>query len=154
MLDRLNDILPRFLLAMAMALVLAGLSGTARADELVTVEGAWSRALPPVVKVGAAYLKVSNAGAAGVVVIGAAASIAERAELHEHTHVDGMMRMRQVTRVEVPAGATVSFEPHGLHVMLFGLREPLKAGSQYQLTLRFASGREITSTVQVKKQTP
>ena len=128
--------------------------GAATAADTVTISDAWSRALPPVVKVGAAYLTIANAGSQGEVLVSADASIAERVELHEHAHVDGMMQMRQVTSVPVPPGASVAFKPHGLHLMLFGLKAPLKAGSHFELTLHLESGKRLQVTVPVLKEAP
>jgi hypothetical protein len=124
------------------------------ADAGVAVFGAWSRALPPVVKIGAAYLQVTNTKPVDIVLVGAEASIAERAELHEHVHVNGMMRMRQLQNVQIAAGSTVRFAPHGLHIMLFGLRRPLNDGADYELTLRFASGERTTLVVTVRREAP
>jgi hypothetical protein len=48
---------------------------------------------------------------------------------------DGVMRMRQVESVDLPAGTSVKFKPGGYHVMLLDLKQPLKAGSKFALTL-------------------
>jgi hypothetical protein len=45
------------------------------------------------------------------------------------------MRMRQVESVDLPAGTSVKFKPGGYHVMLLDLKQPLKAGSKFALTL-------------------
>ena len=139
-------------LLMVLALGCAGPG--ANADAGVEISGAWSRALPPVVRVGAAYFQVTNTTPSQIVLIGAEASIAARAELHEHAHVNGMMQMRQLQNVEVAAGTTVRFAPHGLHVMLFGLTQSLDDGAEYELTLRFASGARATVVVPVRRDAP
>lgn len=70
-------------------------------------------------------------------------------ELHTHQQVDGMMQMRQVEHVEVPAGATVHFQPGGLHLMLFRPVHPLKADSIVHLTLHWSTGQsqEVVPTI-------
>ncbi|MEM5709697.1 copper chaperone PCu(A)C, partial [Elizabethkingia meningoseptica] len=69
-----------------------------------------------------------------------------------HTHVrDGeVMRMRRVDAIEVPAKATTTLQPGGLHIMFLGLAEPLAAGRSFPLTLRFAEAGETSVTVEVK----
>ncbi|MEG8019573.1 copper chaperone PCu(A)C [Sphingomonas sp. LR55] len=53
----------------------------------------------------------------------------------------GVMRMRQlVDGLAVPAGGTATLAPSGNHIMLIGLKSPLKAGERVPATLRFARG--------------
>lgn len=142
------------LTSLLVAMSLWCLTGAVHARDGVIVSGAWSRALPPVVKTGAAYLRLTNTGTEADKLVDVQASIAERAELHEHAHVNGMMQMRKLHAVEVPARGTVSFAPHGLHIMLLGLRQPLDDGSEYRLTLRFASGQQVDIDVPVRREAP
>ena len=61
---------------------------------------------------------------------------AERAELHGHdVDASGVITMRPVESVDIPPGASVTAATGGLHVMLFGLAEPLKAGTTFNATL-------------------
>ncbi len=91
----------------------------------------------------AAYLAVRNAGDAGDALVAASSPAASAVEIHEVSLDDGVMRMRQVDSVAVPAGGTAVLEPGGYHIMLIGLSDPLVAGDTVALTLRFRSGREI-----------
>ena len=73
--------------------------------------------------------------------------------VHETTETtmagDGMMTMKEVTSVTVPAGGTVTFEPGGYHVMLIELAKPLTIGQTFAVTLTFAKAGtiEVTATV-------
>lgn len=120
---------------------------TALAD--ITVEDAWARATPPGARTGAIYLTLVNDGAANALV-GAATEVADRAELHTHVHEDGMMAMRQVPAIELPADGEAHLRPHGDHVMLFGLRGPLVAGEVVSLTLEFETGEPQTVEIPVR----
>lgn len=62
----------------------------------------------------------------------------------------GMMQMRQVSSIPVPAGATVTLEPGGLHLMLIDLAAPLTAGQTFDITLEFASGERLVVPVTVR----
>jgi len=134
-------------LACAVLLMTTGAS----AAEKVTVQvtNAWVRATVPGQPVAGAYLDLRADRA--VKLIGVASPVAKRGEIHEMKDEDGMMKMRAVAAVDLPAGETVSLAPGGLHVMLFGLSEPLIAGRKVKLTLRFRgdSGGVFKQTVEV-----
>ena len=115
----------------------------------LSVERPWARALPPVAPNGAAYLRIENAGNAADRIVSASSPIAGRVELHAHETDGGVMKMRHVHSVEVPAQGAVSFEPGGLHVMLIGLKEPLVAGGSFPLTLGFQNAGELEVTVEI-----
>jgi copper(I)-binding protein len=63
---------------------------------------------------------------------------------------EGMMTMREVESVAIPAGGTVAFEPGGYHVMLMDLAEPLEAGTTVEVTLTFANAGEIKVSAEVR----
>lgn len=118
--------------------------------EFIDVTDAWSRALPPVSTNGAAYVTLMNSSHNAYKLVGASSPIAQRAELHRHSMEGGVMKMRPVTSVELPPGKKVEFKPGVLHVMLIGLKKPLKQGDRFPLTLRFAHTPPVTVEVVVQ----
>lgn len=60
------------------------------------------------------------------------------------------MKMRQVMKIELPAGTRVTLEPGGLHVMFMGLNQRPEMGDTVALTLTFADGSQTTITIPVK----
>ncbi|WP_404342416.1 copper chaperone PCu(A)C [Pseudoalteromonas mariniglutinosa] len=66
-----------------------------------------------------------------------------RVEIHQHSHVDGMMKMEKVASVAVEAHSQVNFQPGGFHLMLFEPQETLKVGQELKLTLYFNDGNRI-----------
>ena len=120
----------------------------------VSVHRPWSRELPPVAPNGAAYFQVENGGSESVRIVGASSPVADRAELHTHEMDGGVMKMRHVRAVEVPAKGTASFAPGGLHVMLIGLKKPLVAGESFPLILEFDMAGTIDLTVEVTRDGP
>jgi copper(I)-binding protein len=60
------------------------------------------------------------------------------------SHEGGMMKMREVKAIELPAGKPVNLGDNGYHVMLIGLKEPLKAGDKVPLTLSIMTGQQVT----------
>jgi hypothetical protein len=96
-----------------------------------------ARATPPAASVGVIYFSISNAGPKADRLLSVSTPAAERTELHESRTAHGVVEMRAVPSVECPPGATVKSEPGGLHVMLIGLTQPLKAGSEIPVSLQF-----------------
>lgn len=72
-----------------------------------------------------------------------------RVEIHEHSHVGGMMKMQQVESVVIKAHESVSFQPGGYHLMAFEPLEPLKVGQERKLTLYFSDGNRLFTNAQV-----
>ena len=75
------------------------------------VSGAWSRATPTGVGVGAAFLALSNHGASADRLVGAQTPVAERVEIHESSMDGGVMKMRQQDAVAIAPGETVNLQP-------------------------------------------
>mgnify|MGYP002377832521 CR=1 FL=1 len=107
------------------------------------------------VKNGAVHLVVTNNGATDDTLIGARSPVAAAVEIHNHeAGEDGVMRMRKIDRVEVPAGGSVEFAPGGLHVMLIGLTAPLTLEEIFAVTLVFEKAGEVTIYVYVTEDQP
>ena len=100
-------------------------------------------------QVGAGYLKLDNRGPADRLV-SVTTSAAKSVELHTMSMEGDMMKMRQLDAIELPKGATVELKPGGLHLMLMGLKAPLKSGDTFPMTLRFEKAGEVVVTVKVE----
>ncbi len=120
----------------------------------VEVSNAWVRATVPGQPVAGAYLDIR--ASSKLKLVGVSSPVAERGEIHEMKDEDGMMKMRAVKAVELPAGKTVSLAPGGLHVMLFGLAEPLTEGRKVSLSLKLRrpSGVTFNHVVEVPVKAP
>lgn len=112
---------------------------TVLADPL-TVEEAQVRAVPPGSETSAAFMTLHNTGDKDIALVDASSPAAEVMELHNHEDVDGVMQMRRVSRIIVPAGEAVALAPGGLHMMLIKLTSPLVEGEPVELTLTFDNG--------------
>lgn len=122
----------RLALVVLIAAGCAVAAGEARAQP-VTVRDAWVRAPAPGQKVAGAYMEL--VARTPQALTGVASAAAARAELHSMSMEGGIMRMRPVARIELPAGKAVKLAPGGLHIMLVDLRQPLKPGEKVPLTL-------------------
>ncbi len=135
------------LLLLAMSLV--SCSPTHNRPANIEVADAWARPAVPGRTTTAAYLTISNHGRGDDVLIGTSSSNGG-AELHSVSLAGGVMRMRRLDRLAVPAGANVKLEPGGTHLMLTELREPLEPGATIELGLRFEKSGERSATARVR----
>lgn len=127
------------------ALSVAGL-GSAHADD-IKIETAWARA--SVSRTGAAFVTVVNGGGVPDRLIGAASPVAADVMVHRSFEEDGTMKMQHVSALPIGAGQQIEMKPGGLHIMLVNLKQPLKKGDQFPLSLQFERGgtQEVTVTV-------
>ena len=108
----------------------------------------WARATRG--KTGVVYFSLTGGGEHGDRLVAAVSEVAGRAEIHTHIEDNGIVRMRKVVGVDVPAGRTVEFRPGGYHVMLTGLRKPLEKGDWFDLELHFEKAGKRTARVIVQ----
>jgi len=136
--------------ALAAALLLA--ASAAQAE--IVVSDAYARAASPLAKSGAAFMAITNTGAAPDRLIGVSSDIAARVELHTHVEdAGGVMRMVEVEDgFEIAPGQTVMLERGGGHVMFMGLTRPMVQGDTVAVTLTFAQAGAVTLEVPVDLQ--
>ena len=101
----------------------------------VAISEAWVRASNPGQSVGAAYMTLNSKQDATLVY--AETERAGSVEMHSMTMTNGVMKMRSMEALPVPAGKPVKLAPGGLHLMLFELPAPFKAGEQVKFRLCF-----------------
>lgn len=100
---------------------------------------------------GAAFFVISNQENASLVLRSASGTIAEKIELHKSSMENGVMKMEPQAFVEVPAKQSVEFKPGSYHVMLINLKQDLKPGDTFDLTLQFDGSEAKTIQVTVKQ---
>jgi len=139
----------RFLFSGLAALIAVGGAAFAQQAQSAKVEvtKAWARATPGKSTIGAAYATVT--APADDRLIAAATPVAGAAEIHQHTMENGVMKMRQVDAVPLPAGQAVTLSPGGYHIMLMDLKAPLVAGQSFPLTLTFEKAGTVETKVMV-----
>jgi len=99
---------------------------------------------------GAVYVTLSNTGSQADALISASTDAAGAAELHEVKHESGVMKMRPVKSIPVPAGGKVELKPGGYHIMLLNLKHDLKPGEKIPVTLKFEHGAEVRVDADVR----
>ena len=148
-------------------LVAVGCASTRTTDQgAIRIENAWARRAPmapaaahggmggmsgmPATANGAVYATIRNQGPSDDVLVSATSSVAEKVELHEVKNEAGVMAMRPIDKLAVPAGGVVEMKPGGYHIMLLGLRRELNPGDSVPVTLTFQKAAPVTVTATVR----
>jgi copper(I)-binding protein len=117
----------------------------------VMISDPYVRAVPPGQPNSAAFMTLMNHGDKTRSLVAAKCPAAKVVELHTHTMEEGMMKMRRIDQIDIPAQGSTTLEPGGLHVMLIGLTQDLKMGDKVPVTLVFADGAEEQVEAPVRK---
>ncbi|MGN6390164.1 MAG: copper chaperone PCu(A)C [Burkholderiaceae bacterium] len=109
-----------------------------------------ARATVPAQPTGAAYLKIENRGSAPDRLLSASTPAAQSVEIHSMRMDGNVMRMREVPSLDLPPQSSVVLEPGtDYHLMLQGLKAPLKAGDKFPMTLQFEKAGKVDVSVVV-----
>jgi copper(I)-binding protein len=119
------------------------------AKDLVIRDG-WIQEGPPSQKITAAYMVIENHGDADISLESASSQIAQVIELHKMELTDGMMKMRRVGSIKIPAGGIVELKPGGYHLMVIGLNKELKDGDVVSITLQFNNDLHKSISIPVR----
>ncbi len=141
--------------AIACATVLAYFLAPALADEVkagdLVITQAWSRATPGGAKVGGGYLTIQNKGSTADRLVGGAADVADKVQVHEMATTNGVMTMRPLDKgLSIEPGKTVKLAPGGYHLMLLALKSPLKQGDKVPVTLEFEKAGKVKLSLDVQ----
>jgi len=117
--------------------------------DVVAIMNSWVREAHEAATVNAGYMTLVNAGSEEVTLVKVESAAYENIEVHEMVAVDGLMEMREVTDLTIPANGQINFQPGGKHLMLMGPKEHLTTGQKVDMTLTFKSGKKQTVSVKV-----
>ena len=135
------------LVAAVALFALSALSALSAAAQ-VRVEDAWVRSTVQDQRTTGAFMKLTSASDSSLVAV--ASPVAGVAEIHESSMRGGVMRMRAVPSVPLPAHKPVELKPGGYHVMLMALAQPVNVGQTVPLTLTFEDKAGKRTSVDVK----
>lgn len=121
--------------------------GAVWAQATVKVEGGWARATVQGQQATGAFMKLTAPQATCLVSV--ASPVAGVAEIHEMKMDGGVMKMRAVNGLDLPANQAVELKPGSYHLMLMDLKAPLMKDSSVALTLTFKDAKGVESKQQV-----
>ena len=117
------------------------------AQSEVKIEGAWARATVQGQQATGAFMKLTAPQNTRLVAV--TTPIAGVAEIHEMKMDGGVMKMRAVNGLELPAQQAVELKPGSYHLMLMDLKSPLLKDSSIAMTLTFKDAKGVESKQQV-----
>jgi periplasmic copper chaperone A len=108
------------------------------------IDHPWAIATPNGAKVGAGYLKITNAGTQPDRLIALTSPAARKVTLHGSVKEGDVVKMRTLDKgIEIKPGETVELKPEGAHIMFEGLRAPLLEAGRVTVTLVFEKAGSI-----------
>jgi len=117
----------------------------------LAVNHAWSRYCIKGAVCGA-YFTIDNSGGSADTLVSGTTGVCNSVEVHRSMkHPGGMVTMKQQDNVPVPAGKVVEFKPGDYHIMLIGMKQDLKVGDTFTLTLKFQTAGDITVQARVRE---
>jgi copper(I)-binding protein len=126
------------------------LAAAAASQAQVEARAVWARATVQGQTTAGAYMQLTSRERASLV--GAESPAAGSVEIHE-TRMEGkVMRMRALSRLELPPGKTVELKPGGYHMMLLSLRRPLKKGDVVPIRLKVEMADKSVRTLEVRAE--
>ena len=125
------------------SLCLLAALGTASAWAQVKVENAWARATVQGQKATGAFMKITAPQATQLVAVSTPA--AGVAEIHEMKVDGGVMKMRAMPALDLPANQAIELKPGSYHLMLMDLKAPLAKDASVALTLTFKDAKGVES---------
>ena len=124
----------------------------AAAEQNLAFHAAWVRAMPPGMKMTAAFGRLHNAGMETIELTAFASPQFGDVSLHRTQLVDGVSRMREVPVLEIAAGESITLEPGGYHLMLMMPIGPLATGQTVTVEMTTPEGASFEFEVPVERR--
>jgi copper(I)-binding protein len=136
-----------------LSVLLLAFATAAAAASAPTIDRAWIREAPPGAATMAGFMSIEG-GSRDVAIVAARSEDFGRVEIHEVETVDGVMKMRAIESLEVPAGARVTLTPGGEHLMLFEPRRALVAGDTVRIVFELSRGDPLEIDFKIGQGAP
>ena len=137
--------------ALALTALLAPLALSACGDPAPSyIDQAWVRLSPNKETPSAGYF-VAHGGDAGAQIRGVMTDYALKVEMHESVEKNGVMSMKPIDSVDVPAKGEVAFAPGGKHLMLWGVNDTAISRGKMQLTFLMGNGDRLLVDAVIRK---
>ena len=130
------------------AFAAVALLATTAAHAQVTVDKPWVRTTVAQQTTTGAFMTITSAQ--GGKLVSASSPIAASVEVHEMKMEGDVMKMRPVDALPLPAGKPVDLKSGSYHVMMMGLKAPVKAGDVVPIKLVVEDAKGKRETVDVK----
>ena len=135
-------------ISLTLAAMFTSASGVS-ASSVMIVQAFARASATPAAKSGAAYVSLMNHASEADRLVSATTPAAASTEIHTTEVVDGVMKMKEAGPLEIAPMGTLEMKPGGYHIMLMGLKAPLKKGDEIEITLTFEKAGAVTVKVLV-----
>ncbi|WP_029935285.1 copper chaperone PCu(A)C [Thiomicrospira pelophila] len=139
------------ILAIALLSSLIGFNAMANQAADLEIENPFVREMPPTAPATGAFMTMINSSDQDIAIVSAKSDAAKTVELHTHTHDNGVMRMREIPKILVPAMGQAELKPGGLHIMLINPTRALKEGDEVRIVVTLKDGSEQEIIAPVRK---
>jgi len=119
---------------------------------VIKIVDPWVRAVPPNMKNTALFMTIINQGDEDDELIGVEGDVSKMIQIHKTVNENGVMKMVHVDKIEIHGHSKVELKPGGYHIMLMGLKRPLKEGEVLKFTLIFKKSGKIMIEAPVKRK--
>ena len=138
------------LVCLSVFLMLPGLPlAIAQIEPQIAVSQPWARASILSSRPGVAYITLRNNANAKDRLLGVTSPWAEKVMIHSTTSKDGVMRMQAVKDLVIDPSQVIKMKPAGMHLMLTGLRQPLRKGEHLPIVLQFQNAGQVRVAVPI-----
>ena len=134
--------------------MLVGLSFSSLANEMLHWRDAWVRSSPPGAAVTAAYGSLMNHGSDTVTIVNLTSTTGAEAQMHDVIADSDQRKMVRLNSVDIAPGELLVFEPGGRHIMLLGITDAPKEGSESTLCALSARGTHACTRAPVTRRAP
>ncbi len=122
--------------------LLTGFIFLAYGSEII-IKDPWIRAVPPSSKNTALFMTIVNKSDKQDTLISVKTDIAKMVMIHKTVEENGIMKMKHVDSLPIPPHSEVKLKPGGLHIMIMGLKRPIKEGEKIKINLFFKNSGNI-----------
>ena len=122
------------------SLLLSLVSTVIFAKDGLVIDNAWIPQAPPVAKVMAGYMQITNTSREVITIQSVSSPAFNSIEMHETVSKDGVANMVRQESITIPAGESRSFQRGGLHLMLFKPKKAFKPGDNIKIQLQTNHG--------------
>jgi copper(I)-binding protein len=119
--------------------------------ENLQITDAWIKNLPMTVPVRAGYMRIFNHQAREITIVSLESKSFQSIEIHQSLETDGLMSMRPVDTLSIPAGGSLELAPGGFHLMMMNPLEQLLPGKKITVTLHYQDQKTQTIDMVVRK---
>jgi copper(I)-binding protein len=124
------------------------LAASAFCETPLKVEGAWVHSTVPGQQGTSAFMRLT--AHTPLQLVGVSSPVAGTADVHEMKREGDVMKMRALSKLDLPVGRTVELTANGYHLMLQDLKQPLKAGTSVPITLVLRDAKGVDSKLELK----